>query len=272
MLPRGTSARRLAAAALLAAAAFASGCTAEEPPEPAVVAEAETGGEAGEPQPASAPRKRKTKKPKRVEVEVTRVVDGDTIDVSSGKRVRLVQIDTPEAGGECYGAEAAAELGRLLPVGTRVALERDPALDNADRYGRLLRYVFKDGTNVNLVLVRRGAASVWFYDGERGRYADQLHAAAEKASRQGRGAWGACRAKLTPFESFDTHPKNTRTASGGAGGKCHPSYTGPCLDPNASDYDCAGGSGDGPLYTGKVRVVGPDVFGLDPDGDGWGCE
>jgi uncharacterized membrane protein len=54
--------------------------------------------------------------------------------------------------------------------------------------------------------------------------------------------------------------------------KCHPSYKGACLDPNAYDYDCQGGSGNGPKYTGKVRVVGPDVFGLDRDGDGWGCD
>lgn len=53
--------------------------------------------------------------------------------------------------------------------------------------------------------------------------------------------------------------------------KCHPGYSG-CLNPNASDYDCAGGSGNGPYYTGRVRVIGPDVFGLDRDGDGWGCE
>jgi len=53
--------------------------------------------------------------------------------------------------------------------------------------------------------------------------------------------------------------------------KCHPSYSG-CLNPNASDYDCAGGSGNGPYYTGRVRVIGPDVFGLDRDGDGLGCE
>lgn len=53
---------------------------------------------------------------------------------------------------------------------------------------------------------------------------------------------------------------------------CHPSYEGACLDPNCSDYDCAGGSGDGPCYTGRVKVVGPDVFRLDRDGDGWGCE
>ncbi len=53
---------------------------------------------------------------------------------------------------------------------------------------------------------------------------------------------------------------------------CHPSYKGACLRPDASDYDCAGGSGNGPYYTGRVQVVGPDVFGLDRDGDGWGCQ
>ena len=57
-----------------------------------------------------------------------------------------------------------------------------------------------------------------------------------------------------------------------SGLRCHLSYSGRCLDPDASDYDCAGGSGNGPYYTGKVRVVGPDVFGLDRDKDGWGCE
>jgi hypothetical protein len=53
---------------------------------------------------------------------------------------------------------------------------------------------------------------------------------------------------------------------------CHSSYTGACLDPNASDYDCAGGSGDGPKYTGFVHVVGYDEYGLDSDNDGLGCE
>jgi hypothetical protein len=54
--------------------------------------------------------------------------------------------------------------------------------------------------------------------------------------------------------------------------KCHPSYKLKCLNPNAYDYDCAGGRGNGPLYTGLVKVVGPDVFRLDADHDGWGCE
>jgi hypothetical protein len=53
---------------------------------------------------------------------------------------------------------------------------------------------------------------------------------------------------------------------------CHPSYEGACLDPDSYDYDCEGGSGNGPDYTGEVRVVGDDPFGLDRDRDGTGCE
>jgi hypothetical protein len=54
---------------------------------------------------------------------------------------------------------------------------------------------------------------------------------------------------------------------------CDPSYPDVCLDPGAADYDCAGGSGDGPEYVdGPVRVRPPDPFELDREGDGWGCE
>jgi hypothetical protein len=52
---------------------------------------------------------------------------------------------------------------------------------------------------------------------------------------------------------------------------CHPSYSG-CLLRNAGDYDCRSGKGNGPNYTGRVQVVGPDVFGLDDDNDGIGCD
>ena len=54
--------------------------------------------------------------------------------------------------------------------------------------------------------------------------------------------------------------------------ECHPSYIGACV-PVASDVDCAGGSGNGPEYVvGPVEVIGPDVYGLDRDNDGVGCE
>jgi hypothetical protein len=54
---------------------------------------------------------------------------------------------------------------------------------------------------------------------------------------------------------------------------CDPSYKGACLKPNVSDYDCAGGSGDGPYYAqGPITVVGDDHYDLDRDGDGIACE
>jgi resuscitation-promoting factor RpfB len=54
--------------------------------------------------------------------------------------------------------------------------------------------------------------------------------------------------------------------------QCDPNYSGACV-PIASDVDCAGGSGNGPAYVqGPVQVVGTDIYGLDGDGDGIGCE
>lgn len=64
------------------------------------------------------------------------------------------------------------------------------------------------------------------------------------------------------------------TGSQGAssgGGDCAPGYDS-CLDADASDYDCEGGTGDGPKYTGRVEVSGDDPFDLDRDGNGVGCE
>jgi micrococcal nuclease len=134
------------------------------------------------------------------------VIDGDTIVLANGEHVRLVQIDTPELDGdECYAREAAHDLTAMLPPGTHITLEADPALDRVDRYGRLLRYVRRGGTNVNLELVRRGAASVWFFEGDRGRYADRLLTAAQNAKAAKRGLWGACPATpLAPGAGVDT--------------------------------------------------------------------
>ena len=52
--------------------------------------------------------------------------------------------------------------------------------------------------------------------------------------------------------------------------ECHPNYEGACLDEDSSDYDCEGGSGDGPDYTGIVTVIGGDPYDLDRDDDGIG--
>ena len=127
---------------------------------------------------------------------VGHVTDGDTIALTNGARVRLVQIDTPEVyfGTECFGHAASAALKRMLPPGTEVRLIADPSLDKVDRYDRLLRYVVRvrDGVDVNIALVRAGIAAPYFYRGDRGRYANLLTRLALHARAKHLGLWGAC--------------------------------------------------------------------------------
>lgn len=123
---------------------------------------------------------------------VAYVSDGDTLRLRDGRKVRLLQIDAPELRGDCFGKAALVALRRLVPAGTRVTLDRDPALDATDRYGRQLRYVFVSGTNVNVALVRQGAASPYFFRKERGRFARELLSAVDEARGAPRGYWGAC--------------------------------------------------------------------------------
>jgi hypothetical protein len=113
-------------------------------------------------------------------------------------------------------------------------LEVDPRLDRVDAYGRLLRYVRRGGVNVNLELVRRGAATVWLYGGERGRYAGQLLGAARSARSARRGIWGAClHAVWNPLGPATTGPgsggKAGTTSGRGIAGSCDPSYPTVCI-------------------------------------------
>jgi endonuclease YncB( thermonuclease family) len=204
---------------------------------------------------------------------VSRVIDGDTIDLDSGERIRLVQIDAPEGKGACYGKKAGKVLRQLLPAGTEVRLETDPRLDDVDRYGRLLRYVFVRESNINLVLVKKGAASVWYVHGDLGRYADELLSAARHASRDRRGAWGACEAELDPSSAFNPRPKANEplpkppTLIPTTPDDCAEGYD-PCL-PVVSDLDCPEIESMG---LAPVTVSGSDPYRLDGDGDGLGCE
>jgi endonuclease YncB( thermonuclease family) len=135
---------------------------------------------------------------------IARVVDGDTVYLTNGAKIRLVQIDTPEVyfGAECWGHEASAETKKLLPTGTVVRLASEPATDSVDRYGRLLRYVFRvrDGLNVNVFLVRHGDAAPYFYRDREGPYAGVLKRAALRARAHHRGLWGACRHTPVDFD------------------------------------------------------------------------
>ena len=206
---------------------------------------------------------------------VASVTDGDTLRLTDGRRVRLVQVDTPEiGGGHCYSQAARKQLLQLAGPGTRVGLTADPGLDRVDRYGRVLAYVRVGRTNVNVELVRRGAATVYFYRGERGVHASRLLAAGQAARSARRGLWGACpravwnpeRAAVTGLSGPATTPKPAPVA---ALGGCDPSYPDVCIRPYADvgDLDCA----DVPYR--NFRVLPPDPHGFDGrDDDGLGCE
>jgi endonuclease YncB( thermonuclease family) len=182
---------------------------------------------------------------------VAYVIDGDTIALAAGPHVRFLQIATPElSSNECYAAQARSLSSRSCRQAHAWPLRRDPALDQIDRYGRLLRYVYLGGTNLNVEMVRRGAAAPYFYDGDRGQFAGRLYSLALTAKRGHRGLWGACPAtRLQP-----------------SGGSCEPGYA-PCL-PITSDLDC----GQIPDSLKPIHVTGSDPYRLDGDGDGLGCE
>lgn len=89
------------------------------------------------------------------DITVTKFVDGDTIDLSTGETVRFIGIDTPERG-KCGYKEATAALKKL--VGKKPVVLAGGARTNADRYGRTLRYVSVDGKDVGLQMIRAGWA------------------------------------------------------------------------------------------------------------------
>ncbi len=113
-----------------------------------------------------------------------RVIDGDTIVLQGGERVRYIGIDAPEMG-EPWGEEAKMANTRLV-AGKRVHLERD--ISDRDRYDRLLRYVYADGVLVEGELVRLGLAKARAYPPDT-RYRERLQALEEEARQAGRGVW-----------------------------------------------------------------------------------
>ena len=92
---------------------------------------------------------------------VTKVIDGDTIDIDTGERVRLICIDSPEYYENYY--EEAKEFLEDLILDKEVKLEKD--ISEVGKYGRLVRYIYlKDGTFVNEVMVKEGYATAYWYE------------------------------------------------------------------------------------------------------------
>jgi micrococcal nuclease len=127
---------------------------------------------------------------------VTRVVDGDTVEVSMGggtEDVRYIGIDTPESVApgqpvECFGVRAGRVNAKLVD-GEQVRLVFDS--ERRDQYGRLLAYVYLGDELVNAELVRRGLARTLTIPPNTD-HADQFAHLARAAGNAGRGLWGAC--------------------------------------------------------------------------------
>ena len=149
---------------------------------------------------------------------VTRVVDGDTIEVEiAGQEytLRYIGINTPETVDprrpvQCFGHEAS-DFNKQLVDGKAVALEKD--VSETDQFGRLLRYVWLNGEMVNATLVREGYAQASAYPPDV-KYQDFFSSLQAEASDAGRGLWGAA-----------CEPTASPTAPSAAPGSCEYSGT-----------------------------------------------
>ena len=121
--------------------------------------------------------------------KVKRVIDGDTIELEGGQKVRYIGINSPELlKDSCFGSEAL-EKNRLLVEGKVVRLEKD--ISETDKYGRLLRYVYDGDVFVNEVLVQEGFAQVSTYPPDVARK-EKFLVAQQTAREDNKGLWGGC--------------------------------------------------------------------------------
>jgi micrococcal nuclease len=196
-------------------------------------------------------------------VSVTRIVDGDTMAVSTGETLRLIGIDTaetkhPSEPVECFGAQATQHATELMGPGTSVRLVYD--VERTDRYGRTLAYVYRvaDDLFVNLQMVRDGFAVMATYP-PNVAHVEAFRAAEQEARSANRGLWGACGGADTPAgQSGSPSPPAAPSSPNGGGG----------------DRDCSDFSSHAEAQRFYEAEGGPgqDPHRLDGDGDGLACE
>ncbi|MDN7241448.1 thermonuclease family protein [Planococcus sp. N028] len=138
-----------------------------------------------------------------IEVEVTSVIDGDTIKIMyEGKEetVRYLLIDTPETnhpslGEQPLGKEATKENKRIIESG-KVSIEFDVG-ERFDDYGRLLAYIYVDGESVQEQMLESGLARVAYVYPPNTRYVDEFEKSEQQAKDAGIGIW--------EFEDYSTN-------------------------------------------------------------------
>lgn len=124
---------------------------------------------------------------------VKRIVDGDTIELATGEKVRYIGINAPELHDprkpiECFG-QAASDENKRLVEGKTITMEKD--VSEVDKYKRLLRYVYVDDVFVNDYLVRQGFAQVSSFPPDV-KYIPQFLEAQKEARDNNRGLWSSC--------------------------------------------------------------------------------
>jgi micrococcal nuclease len=152
-------------------------------------------------------------------VQVTRVIDGDTVELQTGETVRYIGIDTPETVHPdkpemCFG-RAASHKNNELVKDKWVRLEKD--VSDTDRYGRLLRYVWVDGVLINELLVKEGFALSSTYPPDV-KYQNLFVAAQKHARDNNLGLWSECQnatpVPTTPPQTGGCNIKGNISADG----------------------------------------------------------
>jgi endonuclease YncB( thermonuclease family) len=204
-------------------------------------------------------RKRRRRAPARTAV-VTRVVDGDTVELGGIGKVRLIGVDTPERGEECY-EEATDYLEDR--IGGELVRYRYQA-ERTDRYDRALLDIYMGGRVVSVDIAKAGWGEELTIQ-PNDRYAGRIAAAEERAREAPRGKWAGCLEE--PEREPEPEPAPARRPP----------------EPDEGDSEGRGGGGGGSLpdpppdldcsdLPGPVEVGPGDPHDLDRDGDGIGCD
>jgi len=168
-----------------------------------------------------------------IERTVTRVIDGDTLDVEGNLRIRLVLVDAAELD-TAEGVEARTYLTSLC-LGARALIDEDDFQIGEDPYSRVLAVVHCGGTNANGALISSGHAETYYTFCSRSEFGNE--------------SWTGCDSPPPPPP-----------------GNCDPAYPDVCIPPPPPDLDC------GEISYRNFRVLSPDPHNFDGNGDGFGCE
>ena len=224
------------------------------------------------------------------EALISEVIDGDTVKLSDGNKVRILAIDTPETKDprkpvQCFGAEASKKMTELVN-GKKVTLILDAAQGDKDKYGRLLRYIYIGSTDIGRELVQEGYAFAYLkYPTSK---TDEYKSLENQARESKRGLWAedTCNGS-TVMPSTSMNANTSPTISTQPQINTSPPSTNTSQNKNISSsnlncscssniYNCPDFSTHAEaqaLYDCCIQKVGYDVHRLDGnDNDGLACE